>query len=185
VLAPVAVRNAVVGGEFHLTTAQFGPNFYIGNHENATGSYVPLRWDRDAPEFERRDATELAERALERPLSAGEVSRYWTRQALRYIGEHPGQWLRLMGRKLALAANTGELIDGEDIYSYADWSLVLRFLQHFLNFGVLAPLAVFGIRATWPRRREHWFLHALLGLTWRAFSCFTSWADIATPSLRC
>jgi len=29
VLLPVAIRNATVGGSFHLTTSQFGPNFYI------------------------------------------------------------------------------------------------------------------------------------------------------------
>src|SRR5262249_9426731 len=31
VLVPVGIRNYAVGGEFHLTTSQFGPNFYIGN----------------------------------------------------------------------------------------------------------------------------------------------------------
>jgi 4-amino-4-deoxy-L-arabinose transferase-like glycosyltransferase len=32
VLCPVAFRNKIVGGEFVLTTSQFGPNLYIGNH---------------------------------------------------------------------------------------------------------------------------------------------------------
>ena len=38
VLIPVGLRNLAVGGEFHLTTSQLGPNFYIGNHEGATGN---------------------------------------------------------------------------------------------------------------------------------------------------
>jgi 4-amino-4-deoxy-L-arabinose transferase-like glycosyltransferase len=42
VLLPVGYRNLRVGGEFHLTTAQFGPNFYIGNGRAATGFYEPL-----------------------------------------------------------------------------------------------------------------------------------------------
>src|SRR5206468_4106383 len=33
VLAPVALRNLAVGGELHLTTAQLGPNLFIGNNE--------------------------------------------------------------------------------------------------------------------------------------------------------
>src|SRR4029453_2319033 len=33
VLLPVTMRNQIVGGEFHLTTSQFGPNFFIGNNE--------------------------------------------------------------------------------------------------------------------------------------------------------
>ena len=43
VLVPVGLRNRVVGGEFHLTTAQFGPNFYIGNGPQAHGGYVAMR----------------------------------------------------------------------------------------------------------------------------------------------
>ena len=39
-ILPVAIRNKVVGGELLLTTAQFGPNFYIGNNPDADGTYL-------------------------------------------------------------------------------------------------------------------------------------------------
>ena len=39
---PVGLRNKAVGGEFHLTTSQLGPNFYIGNHAGAIGTYEAL-----------------------------------------------------------------------------------------------------------------------------------------------
>jgi hypothetical protein len=42
VLLPVGLRNLAVGREFHLTTSQFGPNFYIGNHAGARGTYESL-----------------------------------------------------------------------------------------------------------------------------------------------
>ncbi|MCZ6747374.1 MAG: glycosyltransferase family 39 protein, partial [Acidobacteria bacterium] len=43
VLFPTAVRNRVVGGEWVLTTAQGGPNFYLGNNPvNTTGRYATL-----------------------------------------------------------------------------------------------------------------------------------------------
>ena len=74
-----------VGGGFYLTTSQFGPNFYIGNNPHADGTYLSLRFGRGAPEFERQDATELAERALGRTLSPAEVSSYWTDRALDFI----------------------------------------------------------------------------------------------------
>jgi hypothetical protein len=61
VLLPVAIRNYAVGGGFYLTTSQFGPNFFIGNNPNADGTYASLRFGRGAPEYERQDATELAE----------------------------------------------------------------------------------------------------------------------------
>ena len=161
VLLPVAVRNLVIGGEFHLTTSQFGPNFFIGNNETADGRYVPLKPERGSPKFERIDAIDLAEQAAGRKLSAGEVSRYWTRRALSFISVHPGSWLVLMVKKLALALNASEILDAEDIYTYSERSVVLR-LTGFFHFGVLAPLAVFGIWVTWPGHTRTWFLHALL-----------------------
>src|SRR5581483_4163535 len=55
VLAPVAVRNSAIGGGFYITTSQFGPNLYIGNHAGANGSYESLKYGRGAPEYERQD----------------------------------------------------------------------------------------------------------------------------------
>ena len=76
-LSPVVVRNYAVGGGLYLTTSQLGPNFYIGNNPTADGTYRPLRFGRGAAEFERLDATEIAERAAGRQLNPNEVSRYW------------------------------------------------------------------------------------------------------------
>jgi tetratricopeptide (TPR) repeat protein len=154
VLVPVAARNKVVSGEFHLTTSQFGPNLYIGNNENASGTYEPLRFGHGDPRYERRDATELAEQATGRRLTPGEVSRYWTWRVLEYIWTQPGDWLTLMGRKVTLAWNAAEVADTEDQLSYADWSVPLRVTSAVWHFGVLAPLALFGIWATWSRRGE-------------------------------
>jgi tetratricopeptide (TPR) repeat protein len=151
-LLPVAARNWAVAGEFHLTTSQFGPNFYLGNNENANGTYVPLRRGRGGARYERRDATELAERATGRPLTPGEVSRYWRSRALAYIASRPGDWARLMGRKLVLLWNATEIGDEVDQYSAADWSRALRWTGTVCHLGVLAPLALFGI---WVTRREH------------------------------
>jgi len=161
VLLPVALRNTVIGGEFHLTTAQFGPNFYIGNNPHADGTYIPLRWGRGSPKFERTDATELAEAALGR-LSPGEVSGYWTSQALAYIRSAPGDWLRLLFRKWLLVWNATELGDTIDEYTYGEWSVLLRGLQHAVHFGVVAPLAVLGIGLTWPDRRRIGLLFGML-----------------------
>jgi tetratricopeptide (TPR) repeat protein len=161
VLLPVAVRNKIVSGEFHLTTSQFGPNFYIGNNESATGTYEPLRFGHGDPKYERQDAKELAEQATGRRLTAAEVSRYWTWRTLEYIWTQPGDWLELMGRKIALAWNANEVADTEDQLSYADWSVLLRIASRVWHFGVLAPLALVGIWATWPRRSELALLYLL------------------------
>jgi len=93
VLAPVAARNAYVGGGFYVTTSQAGPNFYIGNNPRADGTYQSLRYGRGAPEYERQDATELAEHAIGRTLSPAEVSRYWSGRAFDFIASQPIAWL--------------------------------------------------------------------------------------------
>ena len=152
VLLPVALRNWHVGGELHLTTSQFGHNFFIGNSPGADGTYRPLIYGRGDPLVERQDAIDLAERALGRTLTPAEVSSFYTERALEYIRSQPADWARLMARKLALVFNSVELVDTEDQYTHAESSSLLRITGLFLHFGTLAPLALLGVWITWPRR---------------------------------
>jgi tetratricopeptide (TPR) repeat protein len=154
VILPVALRNSILGGGLYVTTSQFGPNFYIGNNERADGSYQSLRFGRGAPEYERQDATEIAERARGRKLTAGEVSSYWFDRAADFITSNPGAWLKLAGRKIALIGNATEMLDTESQESHAEWSDVLRLTSPFAHFGVLVPLAVLGFIVTWPMRQR-------------------------------
>ncbi len=162
VLAPVATRNLAVGGEFHLTTAQLGPNFYIGNHAGATGAYVPLRPERGNVEFEREDATEIAEAAAGRTLRSSEVSAYWLGQAWSWIRANPGAWLRVTGRKALLLVNRTEQADTEDLRTHGEWSMVLRAAAPVAHFGLLGPLAVLGAWITRRRWRSVWLLHGFV-----------------------
>jgi tetratricopeptide (TPR) repeat protein len=150
VVAPVAARNSRLGGGFYVTTSQFGPNFYIGNNPRADGTYASLRYGRGAPEYERQDATELAERALGRRLSPAEVSGYWTDQSIDFITSQPIRWLELVGRKFALLWNATEMVDTEGQDTYAEWSWPLRILGPIAHFGILVPLAVLGVCLSGP-----------------------------------
>jgi tetratricopeptide (TPR) repeat protein len=162
VLAPVAWRNHVVGGELVLTTAQAGPNFYIGNGPEATGIYVPLLPGRGETSFERRDAEALAEAALWRELTPREVSRHWFDAAFDHIRARPGRWLRLLVVKARLLVNWYEIPDAEDLYFFERSSLVLRTLGGVLHLGVLVPLAAAGAVLTLARWRELLVLHLFL-----------------------
>jgi tetratricopeptide (TPR) repeat protein len=186
VLAPVAARNYAVGGGLYLTTSQFGPNFYIGNNPSADGSYQSLRFGRGSPEYERADATELAERAAGRALSPGEVSAYWRDRALAFITGEPGAWLRLMGRKALLLVNAREAIDTESQESYAEWSWPLRLLGPVTHVGVLLPLAALGVWASWGQRRRlgiFLLLAAALAASTLAFYVFARYRYPLVPLL--
>ena len=144
-LGLVVVRNVHVTGEWAISTFQLGPNLYIGNGADATGRYRPLVPGHETPEFERADATRLAEQATGRELSPREVSRYWTQRSLHEITANPPRWLRLMGRKLLMAVNAYEVPDVESLTVYRARSPALAGLAWLANFGVLLPLAVAGL----------------------------------------
>jgi Tfp pilus assembly protein PilF len=160
VLLPVGLRNYAVGGEFHLTTSQFGTNFYIGNHAGAKGVYEPLVVGHGSAADERQDATRLAEQASGRALSPAEISDFWTKRSLDYIRSQPAGWLKQMARKVALTFNATEVADTESQDVYAEWSWLLRMLRPF-NFGVLFGMAALGAVFTAGSWRRLRFLYAV------------------------
>lgn len=161
VLLPVGARNYAASGEFHLTTSQFGPNFYIGNHAGATGLYHPLVPGHASVTDERVDATRLAEQASGRTLTPGEVSSYWTARALEFIRAQPAAWVGQLARKTALTFNAVEIADTESQEVYAEWSSLLRVLAPF-SFAIVLCLAAFGVCMTANAWRRLWFLYAIV-----------------------
>ncbi|TWU06004.1 Tetratricopeptide repeat protein [Stieleria varia] len=163
ILLPVAARNASLGGEWSPTTFQAGPNFYIGNNLDATGIYVPLVPGHETPMYERADAQRLAEQAVGRELSAREVSKFWMSRAWQEIRQSPGRWLQLMIAKTFMVFNRYEVPDVESMYIFRDYSFPLK-LSRIWHFGILCPLAIWGLIATGEDWRRLW-LHYLLLLT--------------------
>lgn len=162
VLIPIGLRNLAVGGEFALTTSQFGANFFIGNNIAADGTYGSVRNAIRETQLEGTDAQRLAERAAGHELSPGQVSSYWFQRSLDYIKTRPGDWLRLLGKKWFLVWNAREIEDSDDFYIYQNFSRLLAFLSWFSHFGVLAPLGALGVfltRRQWPRL---WLLYAMI-----------------------
>jgi tetratricopeptide (TPR) repeat protein len=143
VLLPVAVRNGVVGGSFLPTTSQGGVNFYIGNNPQADGTYEPIVPGKQIPALERREPARLAEQAMGRRLSAGEVSRYWLGRSLDWVRREPGAFARLQMRKLGMFWSWYEWPDAVDYYHVKTLSPVLRL--PLLEFGGAVLLALAGI----------------------------------------
>jgi len=162
VLVPVGIRNLAVGGEFKLTTSQFGANLFIGNNPEADGSYGSVHKIIGEPQLEGNDAARLAERALGRRLSPGEVSAYWLNKSLDYIRTEPANWVRLLGKKWLMVWNAREVEDSDDFYIYRQWSWLLALLGSISHFGILAPLAAAGVWLTRNQWRRLWLFYAML-----------------------
>jgi tetratricopeptide (TPR) repeat protein len=162
VLLPVGFRNLFVGGEFKLTTSQFGPNFFIGNNAAADGTYGSVRNVILETQLEGPDAKRLAEKAAGRELAPSEVSRYWLNRSLDYIRSNPVDWLRLLGLKWLLVWNFREIEDSDDFYIYQRWSWLLTLFGWVNHFGILAPLAALGVMVTWRQWRNLWLLYAMI-----------------------
>ncbi|MCA9054403.1 MAG: tetratricopeptide repeat protein, partial [Planctomycetaceae bacterium] len=180
-LAPALVRNRMVGGEWRLTTAQFGPNFYIGNSAEADGTYQELIPEHGTPTHEQADATAIAEEETSHTLTPGEVSAWWTDRTLTDIHSDPARWGRLLLQKVCLTWTNAELADSEDQYTAAEESLVLRFLTYMFPFGVLAGLAAFGLVQLGSRWRRYLVLPLLLVAYTASIALFYLFARYRLP----
>jgi len=157
-LAPVAVRNGLVGGDFLPTTFQGGVNFWIGNNPEADGTYQPVVPGKQIPALERQEPVRVAEQELGRSLTPAEVSSYWLGKALDWAIGHPGAFLRLQLRKLGLFWSWYEWPDAVDYYWVRGLSSVYRL--PLVEFGTVSLLALAGL---WlMRKRPGPFAPALL-----------------------
>ena len=148
VVGPVTLRNYVVERDFVLITSNGGLNFFIGNSEGATGGYVK-------PEgldiVTDPDGRAIAERALGRELKPSEVSGYWYDRGWMQIRARPGQWAKLMVRKLAFVMSSYELPQLENYYFQKRYSALLAL--PLPGFAIIAPLGLVGLALTFRRRR--------------------------------
>ncbi len=184
-LAPVALRNGLVGGDFLPTSSQGGVNFYIGNNPRADGTYRPIVPGKQTPELERREPARLAEQQLGRRLSAAEVSRFWLRRAVSWGRQHPGDFLRLTVRKLGMFWSWYEWPDAVDYYYIRGLSSVYRL--PLLEFGGVTLLVALGLGFLGGGRVRGLALALLFAVAWMvstvAFFLFARYRLPAVPAL--
>ena len=140
VIAPFTLKNRIAGGDWVLTSSNGGINLYIGNNPQANGTFaVPARMEADLFAASKS----IAEEEAGRPLRPSEVSSRWAAKAMWWIGAHPGDALRLYGRKLLLLVNQLEVPNHFDANFLARDLPLLRVSP--FRFGLWLPFALWGI----------------------------------------
>lgn len=151
VVAIPTAQNVARGGGPVLIAFSGGPNFYIGNHAGADGSYLPLRPGRSDATVEADDAVRLAREDSPRALDAAGVSRYWFGKGMHWWGQDPGSAIGLTLKKLLLVVGAWE---GNDVHSLSIAGRWIALLNNpLVRSGVIFPLALVGLALLRPWKR--------------------------------
>jgi len=149
VAAPLALRRSLAA-ERGDAASLWGIHFYVGSQPRGDGGYTQVVGVSDDVFGHVDDARAVAEASRGRPLTPGEVSRYWFGRGIDEITRDPGGYVRLLGRKVRRIVAPGEENDfGDEWAEYAARSAALR---AGIGFGTVAPLAALGLLIAVARR---------------------------------
>jgi tetratricopeptide (TPR) repeat protein len=154
-IAPVTIRNYVVGHEAILVASTGGINFFIGNNPASNGYVAATPGARPTWDEWLIDIHRIPESELGRTLTDGQVSAYWSGRAWSWIRSDPAAWMRLMITKLRLFWSPIELPNNQSIGFLVRLAPISAIF--WIGFPLIACLAIPGFlfaRPRWPA----WFL---------------------------
>ncbi len=146
---PVILHNTRAEGRLTLLTTHGGINYYMGNHEQATGYPLRIRDFRMTALELQADAHRFAETEAGRALSRSESSAWWSEQARRFMREQPGSFLRLLARKFRLFWSGTEV---DDLRMVEQVRLMTGQLQgwQWPCFALFSAAGLFGLLRAGP-----------------------------------
>ncbi|MFQ5606515.1 MAG: tetratricopeptide repeat protein [Candidatus Zixiibacteriota bacterium] len=150
VVAPITLRNVVVGNDATLIASSGGINFYIGNNEESSPVSASLPSPL-GPTWTPSDMIGLAEIREGQSLRPSQVSWSWTKLGLEWIISHPADFVTNCARKAHIVLGNRTYSNNRSLGSMFERNAVLRYTP--LNFAILLTLAVLGGLAP-ARRRE-------------------------------
>nr|MBN2277202.1 glycosyltransferase family 39 protein [candidate division Zixibacteria bacterium] len=142
VIAPITIRNKIVGNDFVLISSSGGINFYIGNNASSDGltASLPPPYGNS---WQISDINYLAEKETGRSLKPSGVSAFWTSKAIDWITHNKIDFIKLYAKKLYYCMNDFEVSNNKNISAFFDGFLILRIIP--LNYGFILSLAAAGI----------------------------------------
>lgn len=163
-LVLTGIHNQAAGGQFSMLTTHGGINFYIGNNERATGTWMaPRGLEASVSAINLEQSRAYAEQATGRELTTAEVSRFWYQEAFRFIWQHPIRWGRLSLKKFMMFWSGFETPLNFDYYFHQQFSGLLKI--PLFNLIVYMPFILFGLIISVRDWKKYWLLYAIIGLT--------------------
>lgn len=159
-IAPVTLRNLIVGHDVVPIASSAGVNFYIGNNPGSNGIRAVVPGTRADWWGGYDDTRSIAETSAGHPLKASEVSRYWMRRGFQLWRDDPGHAVGLFARKLVLAFGNPEPSNNRQVVFQRRQSRVLTALP--VNLSLILGLFGAGVVSLLRHRdRERAALAAL------------------------
>ncbi len=137
------LHNTWRGDRHNQPIPQKGVHFRIGFNERADGTYVRLAQIPAWPYGHSFASRMVAETALARPLTPAQADRYFIKQALKYMTDHPMAAIGLIIKKTILFFNDYEVKGVDDLYYLKRQSRILS-LSPF-GLGVIVVFAALGV----------------------------------------
>jgi tetratricopeptide (TPR) repeat protein len=159
VLFPATLRNYRATGEMVLISSHGGVNFFIGNGPDADGTFVRAMGVPPTIRGQWIDAVRVASEAEHRPVTAGDASSFFGRQAAQWIARNPAAELKLLVRKTWYTLSNVFLTLN---YSYPFYARDIGSPLGFLIVGptLLLALGAVGLTVARPRGQGAWLLSA-------------------------
>ena len=167
---PVTARNCLVGGDCVLVAASGGSNLFMAFNERSRGdSFVQAAFARSGPARLTEDSIAEAARLKGRPVTPSEASRFWSREALAYVLDHPARSLGLLAQRFWVSLGNDEISGNYPHEYFSRVNPLVGFNP--LCFGLVLA---FGVVGWWCARGDRGALlfPAVFFGTWVSFLPF-------------
>ena len=159
---PVTARNCLVGGDCVLVAASGGSNLFMAFNERSRGdSFVQPAFARSGPARLTEDSIAAAGRIAGRPVTPSEASRFWSREALRYVLGHPARSAGLLAQRLWVSLGNDEISGNYPHEFFSRVNPLVGFNP--LGFGLVLAFGVVGWWCARGDRRTLLFPAVFLG----------------------
>jgi tetratricopeptide (TPR) repeat protein len=178
---PVTARNCVVGGDCVLVAASGGSNLFMAFNERSRGdSFVQPSFARSGPARLTEDSIAEAARRAGRPVTASEASRFWSREALRYVLAHPARSAGLLAQRFWVSLGNDEISGNYPHEFFSRVNPLIGFNP--LGFGLIFA---FGAVGWWCVRgdRSTLIFPAVFFGTWVSFLPFWTLDRFRLPAI--